>query len=137
MVVRLQRATNGQVFLTATFTPLEAGFHLYSKDMPRNGVHGLGRPTLLELSPNSKMQGVGALTESAAAGVSNADPTGVLVYPEGPVTLSLRVNLPAGNGLITDEVSVTYMACSANGCKAPVMGKIIPVKVPGIETISN
>src|SRR6476660_6305296 len=67
VVVKLQRAADGQVSLAATFTPDETGFHLYSKDMPRNGVGGLGRPTLLELTTNSKMQVLGTLIESVGA----------------------------------------------------------------------
>ncbi len=137
VVIKLQRAADGQVSLTATFTPLEAGYHLYSKDMPRNGVNGLGRPTLLELGDNSKMQAIGALIESVGANVSTADPSGVLIYPDGPVTLTLPVRLPSGYNWAADEISLTYMACSAVRCKAPVMGQVIPIKVPGAEALSN
>ena len=137
VVVELRRASDGGVSLAATFTPLEAGFHLYSKDLPRNGAGGLGRPTLLELTPNSRMQALGALTESVASEVSMADPSGVLIYPDGPVTLTLPVRLPAGDGWADDEISLTYVVCSANGCKAPVIGQVIPVKVPGAEALSN
>jgi len=137
VVVQLRRAADGQVSLAATFTPLEAGFHLYSKDLPRNGVGGLGRPTLLELTPNSRMQAIGALTESVASEVSGADPSGVLIYPNGPVTLTLPARLPPGLGWIDDEISLTYVVCSANGCKAPVINKTIPIKVPGADALSN
>ena len=137
VIVKLQRAADGQVSLTATFTPVEAGFHLYSKDMPRYGLGGLGRPTLLELGENSKMQALGALLESARAGISSADPSGVLIYPDGPVTLTLPVRLPPGSNWAAEEISLTYMACSANGCKAPVQGKVVAIKVPGAEALSN
>lgn len=137
VVVKLQRAVDGQISLTATFTPVEPGFHLYSKDIPRYGVNGLGRPTLLELGGNSKMQALGALIESVGAGISSADPSGVLIYPDGPVTLTLPVHLPPGNTWAADEISLTYMACSAGGCKAPVQGQTVPVKVPGAEALSN
>ncbi|MGC1375877.1 MAG: hypothetical protein WA821_06640 [Anaerolineales bacterium] len=137
VIVQLRRAADGQVFLVATFTPLEAGFHLYSKDLPRNGVGGLGRPTLLELTPNSRMRASGALTESVASEVSGADPSGVLIYPNGPVTLTLPVRLPAGGGWVDDEISLTYVVCSANGCKAPVTGQILPIKVPGAGALTN
>jgi hypothetical protein len=137
VVIQLRRVADGQVSLVATFTPLEAGFHLYSKDIPRNGVGGLGRPTLLELTPNSRMQAIGALTESVASEVSDADPSGTLIYPNGPVTLTLPVRLPAGDGWVDDEISVTYVVCSANGCKTPVIDKTIPIKVPGAGALSN
>jgi hypothetical protein len=137
VVVELRRAADGLVSLAATFTPLEVGFHLYSKDLPRNGAGGLGRPTLLELTPNSRMQALGALTESVASEVSMADPSGVLIYPNGPVTLTLPVRLPAGDGWADDEISLTYVVCSTNGCKAPVIGKTIPIEVPGADALSD
>jgi hypothetical protein len=62
----LEPGDNGSYQLSARFTP-PAGFHLYSKDIPRTGVDGLGRPTLLELPGNAKMQATGQLTESVAA----------------------------------------------------------------------
>ena len=137
VVVQLRRAADGQVFLAATFTPLEAGYHLYSKDIPRNGVGGLGRPTLLELTPNSRMQAAGALTESVASEVSDADPSGILIYPNGPVTLTLPVRLSPGSGWVDDEISLTYMACRATKCKAPVVGQTIPIKIPGADALTN
>ena len=137
VVVQLGRTASGEVTLSATFTPLEAGFHLYSKDLPRSGVDGLGRPTLLELTPNAKMQACGALAESIASYVAVAGPGGLPTYPAGPVTLSIPVYLPPGHGWIDDEISLTYMACSANGCKAPVQEKIVPIKVPGADALSN
>ena len=130
VVVKLQRAATGEVTLTATYTPLLSGFHLYSKDLPRNGINGLGRPTLLELSPDSKLQFTGPVTESVPSTVSSADPSGTLIYPDGPVTLTVPIQLPAGSHLVEDKISLTYMACSAGGCKAPVIGKIIPVNIP-------
>jgi hypothetical protein len=38
---------------------------------------------------------------------------------------------------VEDVVSVTYMACNDTGCKPPVLGKIIPVRVPGADSISK
>ena len=137
VVVNLQRAASGDVALTATFTPLEAGFHLYSKDMPRNGIGGVGRPTLLELNPNAKMQAAGALTESVASKMHITYPNALPVYPDGPVTLTLPIHLPAGSGLIADQISLTYMTCSDETCKAPVIGKIIPVTIPGRDALTQ
>ena len=137
VIITLKRDAADAVSLTATFTPLEAGFHLYSKDLPRNGVGGLGRPTLLELSPDSKMQAIGPVAESVPANISSADPSGTLIYPNGPVTLTMPVRLPAGRALTADEISLTYMACSAGGCKAPVIGKMIPIKIPGADALKD
>ncbi len=132
--VALEGAQAGQAVLAATFTPLEEGLHLYGKDLPRAGVGGVGRPTLLELTPASKMQARGTLADSVAAEteVLVPDTPALAVYPPGAVTLRLAVALPAGPAAgVDDQVSVTYMACNAQGCRRPVVGKVINVHLPG------
>jgi hypothetical protein len=126
--IYLERSSEGKHSLSAAFTPPQ-GYHLYSKDIPLNGVGGLGRPTLLELSSNSAMRAKGTLIEDVKAIVPPFEPKELLVYPAGTVTLRLPVELPPGNGWIDDEVSVTYMACSASLCKPPVVGKIVSVQI--------
>lgn len=126
----------GNYFVSATFTPPK-GYHLYSKDIPINGLAGLGRPTLLELTEASQMTALGELIESAPAQQPDFEPRELLVYPAGPVTLSLPVQLPPGNNWIDDEVEITYMACSAYQCKPPVEGKIVSVRIPGAEISGN
>ncbi len=118
--------------LAGVFTPSRAGYHLYSKDLPRNGVDGLGRPTLLELATGSKMQVVGALQESPPIQAEPAvvDYPDLKVYPAGPVTLRLPVQLPQTGAELVDEVSVTYMACKNTVCDRPVIDKIITVTIP-------
>ncbi|HET9912947.1 MAG TPA: hypothetical protein VFQ13_13715 [Anaerolineales bacterium] len=128
--ISLERGADGSAFLSATFTPSE-GHHLYSKDIPINGLEGLGRPTLLELTEESQMMSLGALIESVQANEPDFEPKELLVYPAGPVTLRLPVELPPGNAWIDDEIKVTYMACSAYQCKPPVEGKIVRVRIPG------
>ena len=130
--VFLQKDSDEKSFLAATFTP-ESGYHLYSKDIPREGVYGEGRPTLLELIPGSHMHSSGELTASAEAEVSDMGTDALLVYPAGPVTLRLQVSLPPGVGWYDDKVSITYMACSQSTCRTPVIGIQIPVRVPGAE----
>ncbi len=127
----LELDDSGQAWLAATFMP-EEGYHLYSKDIPRSGVDGLGRPTLLELVPASRLESIGALSESVGA-QQDEGPEGLLVYPAGPVTLRLPVVLPEGSGWFDEQVSVTYMACSEGVCSPPVAGKLVPVRVPGAE----
>lgn len=95
------------------------------------GVEGLGRPTLLELTANCHLRAAGLLIESVEAQAPDFEPRELFVYPSGPLTLSLPVELPPGEGWIEDEVQVTYMACSASMCKPPVEGKIIPIRIPG------
>jgi len=132
--IHLERDPQGKYLLSATFTPPE-GYHLYSKDIPVTGADGLGRPTLLELTPNSLMKPAGMLVESVKAQVPDFGPENLLVYPVGAVTLSLSVELPPGNGWTEDELQVTYMACSASLCKPPVVAKHVLVSIPGMEML--
>jgi hypothetical protein len=125
--IRLEKAGSGYI-LSATFTPPK-GFHLYSKDIPRGGVDGLGRPTLLELPEDAQMRPTSPLAESVPAEIPPFEPKDLLVYPAGPVTLSLPVTLPEAKGTFEDTVSITYMTCSNTGCKPPVVGKLVKVKV--------
>ncbi len=134
--ISLERNPDGNTFLSATFTPSE-GHHLYSKDIPINGLEGLGRPTLLELTEESQMTSLGALIESVQAQEPDFEPKELLVYPAGSVTLRLPVELPVGSGWIDDEVKITYMACTAYQCKPPVEGKIVPVRIPGAGAVDN
>ncbi len=131
--ISLEHDSAGNYFLSATFTPPQ-GHHLYSKDIPANGLDGLGRPTLLELTGESQMKALGELTESVEAQEPDFEPKELLVYPAGPVTLRLPVQLPPGDKWVNDEVKITYMACSAHQCKPPVEGKIVTVRVPGADT---
>ncbi len=128
--VHLTRNLNDSIFLTAEFIP-PSGYHLYSKDLPRNGMNGQGRPTLLELPPNSRIQSAGALTESVSSAMVGYKPDGPLVYPDGPVTLTLPIKLPLVRGWVKDQISLTYMACTETDCKVPTVGKLITVSIPG------
>jgi hypothetical protein len=134
--ISLERNGTGTVFLAATFIP-PAGYHLYGKDLPRDGVDGLGRPTLLELTANSKLTAQGEPIESVAAILETFGKISLPVYPAGPVTLRMAVALPAGGDWIDDEIRLTYMACSPTGCKPPVIGKIVNITVPSAENIFN
>jgi hypothetical protein len=132
--IALQQDASHHTFLVATFTPI-AGDHLYSKDIPRGGIYGEGRPTLLELTPQSAMHAIGALSASVNDEVSSMGMDALLVYPAGPVTLKLPVSLPAGHGWYDDQVSVTYESCSQTTCKTPVIGKTLQVHVPRLGQI--
>lgn len=130
--IALEQDENGTAILAATFTP-EKGHHLYSKDIPINGLMGLGRPTLIELTEESQITALGNLIESVQAQEPDFEPKELLVYPAGPVTLHLPVELPPGNDWIDDDVKITYMACTAYQCKPPVEGRIVSIRIPGIE----
>ncbi len=128
--ITLHRGGNNQYTLSATFTPLEAGLHLYSKDIPRMGVDLLGRPTLLELPTDSALVQIGETIESQRPQDPLDGPIELKIYPEGPITLSLPILLPEGEDWIDQQVSVTYMTCSERGCRAPVENKAIAIRIP-------
>lgn len=119
--------------LAALFAPTEANAHLYSKDLPRNGVEGLGRPTLLELALDSHLEPRGELQADAVAETIVVAPNlpALPVYPAGPVTLRLPVRLPdEAKETITEQLMITYMACTPKGCYKPVDGKSVEVTIP-------
>jgi hypothetical protein len=114
----------------ATFTPLREGFHVYGPDLPREGIDGAGRPTLLEIAPGSGWQASGPVSSEPATSLQTLptfdDP--FPVFPAGPAILRLPVR-PAANAADDElRVAVTYMACSDAGiCMAPVEGRVITV----------
>lgn len=127
--IYLEDDPQGNYLLSATFTPPD-GYHLYSKDIPITGIDGLGKPTLLELSADSQINAIGDLMESVQTQEPGFEPKELLVYPHGPVTLSLPVELPSGDGWIEEELEITYMACSGSQCKPPVVAKRVLVPIP-------
>jgi len=124
---------DSQTWLEATFTP-EGDCHLYGKDIPLEGVDGLGRPTLLEVVPGGQMAADGALSESPAAYQEDGR-DGLLIYPPGKVILRLPVRLPDGEGWFDEQVSITYMACREGTCFAPVVHETLAVRIPGVERL--
>ena len=56
----------------------------------------------------------------------------LLVYPEGQVSLRMRVARAEGRARQASELSVTYMACSDDTCLTPVIGKHISVWLPSL-----
>jgi hypothetical protein len=134
--IYLERNSAGNYFLSARFMPPD-GYHLYSKDIPLTGVNGLGRPTLLELTSTGLMKPTGELIESVKAQLPDFEPKELLVYPAGEVTLSLPIQLPAGDAWLNDEVKITYMACTDNQCKPPVVGKIVQIRIPGVGVLDG
>lgn len=130
--ISLLQETDDRYVLTATFVPPE-GYHLYGKDIPVQGIDGVGRPTLLTLTSSSLLKAAGILRESATAEEPDFEPRELRVYPAGAVTLSLPVELPPGEEWLEDQISVTYMACSPTICKPPVVGKVVKVRIPGAD----
>lgn len=125
----------GQAWLKAVFSP-EEGCHLYSKDLPLEGVDGLGRPTLIEVVPGGSLVAAGDISNSVAP-IPDTDIPELFIYPVGKVVLTLPIALPQGDGWYDEQVSITYMACKDGRCYPPVEAKSIPVRVPGIEEIDG
>src|SRR6266516_4746287 len=111
--IALERDRSGKAWLVGAYTPSRATFHLYGKDLPRAGIHGVESHTLLELVSSASIRPAGPLAADRAtidlhvAALGSTFP----VYPEGAVTLRLPVTLTATDSA-TAELSVTYMACS-------------------------
>ena len=129
----LERDAAGTWWLSGTFTPTDADTYLYAKDLPAEGVNGLGRPTRLDVPPGSGFTVRGALVADRVARDDRLAElnTTLSVYPPGAVTLRLPVAVPAARTGKPASVSVTYMACGPNGCRPPVIDKRVTVVVPG------
>jgi hypothetical protein len=134
--VDLEQPLTGHYVLSATFMPPD-GYHVYSKDLPIHGINGIGRPTLLELTTDSQIKALGRLAENIPAENFYFEHNEFMVYPLGAVTLSLPVELPAVQSWVTDELKITFMACSSTQCKPPVEGKIVSIRVPGAEILDK
>jgi hypothetical protein len=112
----LEQSDAAPCVLAARYTPLFEHFHLYDKDLPPDGVNGVGRPTRLDIS--SGLVATGELTADATTSDFKTEGVdGVLpVYPDSPITLHLPVSV-AGDGHA--RVIISYMACSAFTCLPP------------------
>ena len=112
----LEQAGAAPCVLTARYTPLREHFHVYSKDLPPDGINGLGRPTRLDivsgLSPAGELTADATTSDFQTQGLDEVLP----VYPDGPLTLRLPVSV-TGDG--NAQVTVSYMACSAITCLPP------------------
>jgi len=86
--IALEQDRSGKTWLVGTYTPSRAGFHLYGKDLPKAGIHGVARPTLLQLVSSGSIRPAGPLVADRptidlhVAALRSTFP----VYPEGAVT---------------------------------------------------
>ena len=122
--------TPDQATLVGVFTPKQNAqpLHLYSKDLP-DGPQG--QATRLAMKPGQEAQPAGPLSDG---GLPVHDLAGLLVYPDGPVTLRLPIWLPAGapGATVKSEVLVSYMACTANSCLLKVVDVPLSVELPAV-----
>jgi hypothetical protein len=128
----LKKNQGEQPVLEGVFTPTGEDFHLYSKNLPRGGIQGLGRPTLLEVTSTDTIQAAGPLTVDKGEAGEYYEPLNLTlpVYPAGPVTLQLPVEIISTEAEIAAELSVTYMTCKAGVCLPPVDDKRVAVVIP-------
>lgn len=125
VAVSLERDASGQVWLAGRFAPTSADVHLYSKDLPADGIDGMGRPTLLRITSGS-MKATGSLVADRRVEgdrIEQLDQT-LPIYPAGPVTMRVPVQLPARGASARVELAVSYMGCGGNGCLPPVERRI-------------
>jgi len=128
----LECGASGKASLAAHFTPTRPGFHLYAKELPRDGISGIGRPTLLELLPSEAVRSAGPLAADRQTTLLTSEVLGLAfpIYPAGPVTLRQPVRL-SSRGATTAELSVTYMACSTSTCLPPAIDRRVRVSLAG------
>ncbi|WP_344446068.1 hypothetical protein [Kitasatospora nipponensis] len=120
---------DGSGTLRATFTPEQAGFHLYSVDLPPDGIDGVGRPTSVQVTGALEAVGAPRVSVPVRPLVLPGDASALPVYPDGPVTVSITVRTTA-NGRGEATVLVGYAACSVTaGCLFPVTGHPVAVRV--------
>jgi hypothetical protein len=106
------------------FKPASAGYHLYSTDLPRKGLEGIGRPTSID--PGRSVRRSGKVAANQSAKMLESFGKSYPVYPDGPVTL-YRLVMPENDEI---TVKLTYMACSAEFCLQPVEGAEVSVMLP-------
>ncbi|MCH2113814.1 MAG: protein-disulfide reductase DsbD N-terminal domain-containing protein [Pirellulales bacterium] len=124
---------DGLLVIRGIFTPDDPGFHLYGSKLPKTGVDGIGRPTLLEVGNANQFQDVGALVSAEQAHDHHDEILEVTfpVYPDGAVTVYLPLRLNAApEGPIQIPVKLTYMSCSDATCNSPVEGAVIEITAP-------
>lgn len=134
--IEVKKSAKGKWELLGTFKPTRENFHLYSKDLPRKGIRGIGRPTLMEVvSSSDAIRWTGELKAYQASEIILYAPLNlsVPVYPPGAVELSLPFEWVGQPGGVTVELSVTYMACSDQLCLSPVMDKRFTVTIPSLQ----
>lgn len=129
VTLTLEGNSSGAAWLSAQFAPTEDDVHLYSKDLPRTGIDGLGRPTRVDADASSSIQltGAGVADRPIQLDVIPALNVSVPIYPAGPVTLRFPAKR-SGRGPAVFRVS--YMGCGLRGCLAPVVDRRLSVALP-------
>ncbi|MFB7337508.1 hypothetical protein ACFC00_38755 [Streptomyces adustus] len=125
--VRVESRGDGLRVL-ADLRPQQAGFHLYSLDLPDGGVDGIGIPT--RIRAEAALRSAGPATTDAKRRVLR--PAGLdvqlPVYEDGRVVLELPVRRVEGPDRA--RVFLTYGACSERaGCLPPVRDRAVTLSL--------
>jgi hypothetical protein len=130
--IALEQDADGTLMLAGTYTPIDAHVHLYSTDLPRAGLNGAGRPTLLELPMQPGVHPIGPPTTDQPVILDQFTTLNIAfpVYPDGAVTIRLPIAVASHAAQTPMTVNVTYMACSSTGfCLPPVEDKSIALVI--------
>ncbi len=130
--VLLEKDSDGQHWMAAVFSPLEKDSYVYGKDIPPDGVDGLGRPIRFAITSTIGAQPAGPAVADRVVQEKKAESLNLVIpsYPYGPVTLRFPITLPAASASTRTEIVIGYMVCGeTTGCQAPVE-KRITVEVP-------
>ncbi len=124
--VVMESDPQGLPLLRATFTPIDKGFHVYSKDHIPESVGGVGLATRLQLLPHPSLRVAGR----PFADVTSQNHKGVQTYPDGPVSLRLPLRSVGPTTSTTAQIAVSYMACKTDGaCLFPVERKVLDIQI--------
>lgn len=102
---------------------------LYDTALPKTGLQGVGRPTLVEIAPGQPIAATGPATAAQELGPAIA---GLRSYPAGPVDLVVPVERvgPPTDAPVRVELLLTYMACGETFCREPVTDRRVSVELP-------
>ena len=137
------RAEKGWLIIRAVFTPDDPGFHLYSATLPKTGIDGIGRPTLIEVAELSRYAEIGSIVADKVPKELRFELLNASfpVYPDGPVTLYLPLRpLADWNPHVPIGLKLTYMTCNDELCRAPVEGAFVALTIDqgaDLEAIIN
>lgn len=123
VVVERSEVSAKRITVTATFTPQD-GFHLYSTELPKDGIGGVGRPTRFELlatDSHIKLEPGMRVHPPLAQKAAFSKTVELSVFPAGPVHLTRNVNIEQTGLPTTVLAQFSYMSCHETlGCTIPV-----------------
>lgn len=115
--VSAQATGANDAVVEVTFSPTVPGGHLYGTTMPRTGIDGAGRPTLVELASGAwSVAGPAAESVPAHEQVLPGFSAPFPLYPDGPVTLRLPIHRASADAGSSARVILTSWSVRRAGC---------------------